>query len=251
MRISHRQILLAASVAVLLIATSAPVARANLTIVGTGSAGAGNIDPVYTFITGPTGGLTPTAAAAYGVAPGQNATSWIPTPTASGALWITPVVGGNAAGTQLATGFSSPNPTPGAMNGYSAYIYQVSFTGAQAGGAGTYNFSLSVGADDDTAIVLNNVIEKGANPGVQYMYTALTPVTFTATVNAGTNTLDFLVYNTGQPATTGTSDGPTGLLVSGIAITAVAVPEPSTLAMAIGGGVFGLGALVRRRRLAA
>jgi hypothetical protein len=245
MRISHRQVLLAAPVALLLAALSTPAAKAAMLPV-TGTSAPGTQDPNYHLISAPAG----VTLQALTVAPANNAAGWVATPV-NGANWITPAAGGVAAGSSLPTGYSASNVGDNFSNGYTAYDYRLTFTTASVGGPGTYSFSVTHADDDDVAILLNGVNVKAANAGNQFEYSTLVTNTFSGTLGANaTNNLDFLVYNTGNPAQQTAFDGPSGLLVTAIVVTAVGVPEPSSMAMVIGGGVFGLGALVRRRRRA-
>jgi hypothetical protein len=143
---------------------------------------------------------------AFVVSPSHNAANWVATST-GGPLWLSPV--SVAAGSSLPSGYSSGNYTP--------YDYRTTFTSSAVG---TYTFTSTFAADDSVAIKLNG------------------------TTVAGTNTLDFLVYNTGNPAGTTTYGGPSGLLVTDL--TAIAVPEPSTIWVALLGGAAGITVSLRR-----
>jgi hypothetical protein len=218
----------------LIAATAAPEAKAALTgLAVTGANNApGTQDPNYTLVSAPAG----SPLSALEVAPANNAAGWVPTPN-NGALWISPVA--NPAPSDLPTGLQS-NGT------YIPYDYRLTFT--NTGATATFSFTVTTAADDDTQINLNGVTEKAANPGHQFEYGTLTTTTFTASVPAGTNTFDFLVFNTGNPPNNGPTDGPTGLLVTALAATAVAVPEPSTMAIAGLGAIGFIGYGLRRRK---
>jgi PEP-CTERM motif len=231
MLISQRQVSLAASALMFVVSAAIPEAKADLSALYTTGEGAtaGSADLHYSLVSAP-GGFT----TAFVVSPSNNAANWVVTNT-GGPLWLSPV--SIAVNSSLPTGYISGNYTP--------YDYRTTFA-SSAGG--TYTFSVTFAADDSLSIKLNGATEKTANPGTEYDYTSLTTFSFTDHVVSGTNTLDFLVYNTGNPAAI-TDGGPSGLLVTDL--TAIAVPEPSTIWVALFGGAAGITVSLRRRKLPA
>jgi hypothetical protein len=98
---------------------------------------------------------------------------------------------------------------------------------------GTATVSFTVGSDDDAFIYLNGVLI-GQNPGIH----AVTDVMFSATANAGTNTLE--IFYADRERVAAELDVSANVVLS-------AVPEPSTWAMMIL-GFFGLGFMAYRRK---
>jgi hypothetical protein len=227
MLISQKQVLLAALALMVVVSAAIPEAKADLSaLYTTGEGGtAGSADLHYSLVSAP-GGFT----TAFVVSPSHNAANWVATST-GGPLWLSPV--SVAAGSSLPSGYSSGNYTP--------YDYRTTFTSSAVG---TYTFTSTFAADDSVAIKLNGTTEKTASPGTNFNYMSPTTFSFTGTTVAGTNTLDFLVYNTGNPAGTTTYGGPSGLLVTDL--TAIAVPEPSTIWVALLGGAAGITVSLRR-----
>jgi len=233
MHMLRRQVFLAASAVMLMAVTAAPEVRAGLGPLYTTGAGGtpGSADLHYTLLSAP-GGVPTTA---FDVSPSANAAYWVAT-SLHDPLWISPVK--TAADSSLSSGFIS--------NGkYTPYDYQTLFTSSAAG---NYTFTVTFAADDAVSIVLNGTTERAAKLGSEYDYTALTTVSFTSNVVAGNNALDFLVYNTGKPPVYGPTQSATGLLVTDLTAVAVAAPEPSTVWIAIFGGISGLVVLRRRSR---
>jgi hypothetical protein len=95
------------------------------------------------------------------------------------------------------------------------------------------------GADDIGAIFLNGVFTGYVGSGVA----ALTPFTLTHGFLQGENTLDFQITDYGPPTAFRVDD------LGGVGSLRAAVPEPAAWAMMLT-GFLGMGALLRRRRLA-
>jgi hypothetical protein len=154
----------------------------------------------------------------------QDDPSWV---QATGAQWIG--VSANQSG------------TPGSGTAPGLYDYQA-LLATNFLVPTTVTMSLSFAADDGTVVYVNDVEVDTVSPEG---YTALTPFTYTFTLNSGANftPLDFVVNN----LNTGGAN-PSGLLVSALKFTtSTAAPEPSTWALLFAGA----GALVLMRRIRA
>jgi hypothetical protein len=166
---------------------------------------------------------------------GYAATQYPATPrvaTSANGFPIGPWLGDNSA-----SAWVGPN-TDGSLNGYAgAYDYQLTFSLAGLNPA-TASIIGQWASDDQGTDILINGVSTGAFVGG---FSAFSPFSITSGFVAGTNTLDFLVYNDG---------GPTGLRVemSGTAATS-AVPETATWAMMLAGFAM-VGAAMRRRHTA-
>jgi hypothetical protein len=176
----------------------------------------GSVDPHYTLSPNPDPGNSPNAL----VLPLSN--GWAPNDSTS--AWIGPA--------------SSLVPNCYPCSVQSLFGYRLSFSLAGLDPA-TASILGSWAADDSGATIFLN----GINTGIFYgapAYGALASFAITSGFVAGLNTLSFVVSNSGE--------GPTGLLVRGLAGTADVLPVPIPAALwLLGSGLLGLIGIGRRR----
>ncbi|MGA2496355.1 MAG: hypothetical protein ABSH20_01355 [Tepidisphaeraceae bacterium] len=161
----------------------------------------GTPDPHYTIVSGDDGSVASTTTVKTS-ASGYPVGWW--TADSPNSAWIMPSAGypGNSfpvGDSDFQTAFTLPN------------------------GVNSVTISLNMATDDfGPAVLFSGVQVAGPWTGHGFVYT---PITFTSSnVQAGENTLTFVVYNEG---------GPTGLRVDGINGTFTTVPEPSSLLLAL------------------
>lgn len=157
------------------------------------------------------------------------------------------VSGGNSIGTATASWITTnTNGVVDTLTGL--YTYSEAITNAGFGG-GLFSYSGNWATDNCGSILMNGsavagsgtTIGGGANAGcngnIVANFQTLTPFSFTLSLGAGVNNLQFQVYNAGN--------GPTGLLVDSGA--QGGVPEPSSILLTLtGAGLLAFG--IRRRQ---
>jgi hypothetical protein len=185
-----------------------------------------NASPISVYSTGVSGSVGSAdvhyslVASPYGAAPAVL--------TAPNSAWVAP-----PAGTSWISYGTQNGPNQG--YNYGLYDYQTTFS-LGGGNPATAVISGEWAADDTGQIFLNGVLLPTTAPG----YTGLTAFSINAGYINGTNTLDFVVNNSGG--------GPTGLLVDITSATAAATPEPSSLLLLATGGIGVFGTLRRKLR---
>jgi len=203
----------------------------------TGAASLGNANTALSF-TGFVAGANTGPATVFAPTNGAPASTYTLDPAG---VWIAPIAGSTYVG-------STPNSGPGASTVNPAFGYYTFSTTFAA--SGVYSGSISILADDTTAVYLNGVqiVPFGALGGNTKCAdgtpncTVLTSFSLSGLSLTGSNSLQFIVRQAG--------DGAVGLDPSGLdfSATLTAVPEPSTLLM-LGTGLMGsAGALFRRMR---
>lgn len=208
---------------VLLVASSACISAAPISIFNTGQGSPLTVDPNFTIVATPGG---PVSQSAY-----ITDLSGFPSPywMANGvSSWISPQ--------------ASYWPCCGISDAPGLYTYRTSFSLAGLN-ALTASISLQLAADDSVTDVLIN----GASTGFTHFGFGTLSNVFTINSGylAGLNTLDFVTSNgsglTGNPASLRVE------FTSATADVASAVPEPGSFAL-LGGGLF-LSAMFARRRI--
>jgi hypothetical protein len=190
-------------------------ALANVTgLYNTGTAGVGNADPYYTLTYVPSGPST-----AIGIA-GHPA--WIAAPT--GSLWIAP------------TAYGTTDPMGWYHYALDFNIEDVVLSSVVVTGKWS--------VDNSGEIWLNGVytgIAKGNTSTDTQQYKTLDGFAINSGFQAGSNILEFRVYNLA-----GASGNPTALLVSDLDATATVVPAPG--ALLLGSLGMGLAGWIQRRK---
>ena len=153
-------------------------------------------------------------------------------------LWV------QAAGAQWISPVEDQSGAPGSGSPAGIYDYNA-FLATDFLVPTSVTMSGSFAADDGSSIYFDGTLVATVSPEA---YTALTPFSYTFTLNAGPSikAFDFLVNNLNSGGASSTA--PTGLLVSGLKFVAnTTAPEPSTWALLF----VGAGALFLMRRVRA
>jgi hypothetical protein len=164
-----------------------------------------------------------------------GATLTIQIKTSAGGYPVPPWIGDDSSSAWI-----GPDSDLNADGPVGAYIYETDFT---VSSAGQITISGRWATDDEGSDILVDGVSTGQVNGG---YTAFTAFSFTESVSAGTNTLDFAGYNT-------IGDTPTGMRVefesASFSPAVAAAPLPSTAYAGLG-LLGGLGSLMLARRKA-
>jgi hypothetical protein len=209
-------------------------------------------DPHYTLVSTPSvafqGGL-----ALSGYVPWLS-TSAIRVRTSAGGWPIPPYIGDDSLSAWI-----GPNNAPDLNGPVGYYTYQTTFSlSGYVLSTASITGGLWAADNEQIAIYLNNALVAGPNTvlapdGYHEDFTSWSPFAITSSFQAGTNTLDFVVYNDHYNPPSYPGDNPTALRVemTGTAESSIVtsvVPEPVSMIF-FGTGLVAVGGYVARRRM--